>query len=104
MISGGENIYPAELENVLAESDIFLEATVVGRPDRRWGEVPIVVGVAAADIPPDDQAVLELFAGRLASFKHPKQVIWVDELPRNVMGKVLKHEVRDLIAGESNEE
>jgi len=104
VISGGENIYPAELENVLAESDIFLEATVVGRPDQRWGEVPIVVGVAAADIPPDDQAVLELFAGRLASFKHPKQVIWVDELPRNVMGKVLKHEVRDLIAGESNEE
>ena len=82
---------------------MFLEATVVGLADQRWGEVPIVVGVATADVPPSDEAVLELFAGRLASFKHPKQVVWVDELPRNVMGKVLKHEVRDLIALQGNE-
>jgi fatty-acyl-CoA synthase len=83
---------------------MFIEATVVGRPDQRWGEVAIVVGVAAAEVPPNIQAVLELFEGRLASFKHPRQVIWVDELPRNVMGKVLKHEVRDLIADKRSEE
>lgn len=104
VISGGENIYPAELEHVLAESDIFREATVVGQPDQRWGEVPVVVAVAAGEVPVDDQAVLDLFEGRLARFKHPQKVMWVDELPRNVMGKVLKHEVRDLIAGMGEEE
>jgi fatty-acyl-CoA synthase len=98
VISGGENIYPAELENVLAESNLFLEATVVGVSDSRWGEIPIVVAVAGEGNGHDSEAVLELFHGQIAPFKYPKGVIWVDHLPRNVMGKVLKHEVRDLIA------
>ena len=98
VISGGENIYPAELENVLAESSLFLEATVVGAPDSRWGEIPVVVAVAAAEANQNSEAVLELFHGRVAPFKYPKRVVWTDQLPRNVMGKVLKHEVRALIA------
>ena len=98
VISGGENIYPAELENVLADSELFLEATVVGQADQQWGEIPVIVGVAAQSAPPEDQTVLKLFEGRLARFKHPRKVIWVETLPRNAMGKVLKHEVRDLIA------
>ena len=97
VISGGENIYPAELENVLAESSLFLEATVVGAPDSRWGEIPVVVAVAA-EANQNSEAVLELFHGRVAPFKYPKRVVWTDQLPRNVMGKVLKHEVRALIA------
>ncbi|MDP6283265.1 MAG: AMP-binding protein [Acidimicrobiales bacterium] len=101
VISGGENIYPAELENILAESDLLLEATVVGVSDSRWGEIPVVVAVAAEGVDQNSQAVLQLFDGQIARFKHPKRVIWVDHLPRNVMGKVLKHEVRVLIA--SNE-
>jgi fatty-acyl-CoA synthase len=97
IISGGENIYPAELENVLGDHPDLAEYTVVGRPDERWGDVPVIVAVAAAATPPDAAAVLGCFDGRLARFKHPKAVIWVDALPRNAMGKVLKHEVRDLL-------
>lgn len=97
VISGGENIYPAELENVLAENPLLLEATVVGAPDSRWGEIPVVVAVAAAGADQDSEAVLQLFRGQVAPFKYPKKVIWTDRLPRNVMGKVLKHEVRALI-------
>ena len=100
VISGGENIYPAELENVLAESALLLEATVVGAPDSRWGEVPVVVAVAAPGTEQNSQAVLDLFRGKVAPFKYPKQVIWTNELPRNVMGKVLKHEVRGLISSD----
>ena len=98
VISGGENIYPAELENVLAESDLLSEATVVGVSDSRWGEIPVVVAVAAEGSEQNSEAVLQLFDGQIARFKHPKRVIWTEQLPRNVMGKVLKHEVRVLIA------
>ena len=83
---------------MLADSELFLEATVVGQADQQWGEIPVIVGVAAQSAPPEDQTVLKLFEGRLARFKHPRKVIWVETLPRNAMGKVLKHEVRDLIA------
>ena len=97
VISGGENIYPAELENILAESSLFTESTVVGMPDVHWGEIPVVVAVATGDTQPSSNDVLDLFAGRLANFKHPKRVVWVDALPKNVMGKILKHEVRELL-------
>ncbi|MBM37039.1 MAG: feruloyl-CoA synthetase [Acidimicrobiaceae bacterium] len=99
VISGGENIYPAELENVLAESPLFVESTVIGVPDTHWGEIPVVVAVAADEVRPENDAVLNLFNNRIARFKHPRKVVWVDALPRNVMGKVLKHEVRKLIGG-----
>ena len=97
VISGGENIYPAELENVLAECALLSESTVVGVTDSRWGEIPVVVAVAAEGFEQNSEAILQLFDGQIAGFKHPKRVIWTDQLPRNVMGKVLKHEVRDLI-------
>jgi len=97
IISGGENIYPAELERVLADSTAIAEAAVVGRADARWGEVPVAV-VVAADRGLTEAAVLGLFAGRIARFKHPKQVLFVDRLPRNAMGKVEKFTLRDLVA------
>lgn len=97
VISGGENIYPAELENVLAECALLSESTVVGVTDSHWGEIPVVVAVAAEGFEQNSEAILQLFDGQIAGFKHPKRVIWTDQLPRNVMGKVLKHEVRDLI-------
>jgi len=90
VISGGENIYPAELEAVLAACPGIAEATVVGRPDPRWGEVPVAVVVSGLS----EAEVLALFDGRLARYKHPRAVAFIDRLPRNVMGKVLKHEVR----------
>jgi fatty-acyl-CoA synthase len=88
IISGGENVYPAELERVLRTLDGIAEAAVVGRPDPRWGEVPVAVVVAAPGAAIDRETVLAGFQGRLARFKHPKDVVFVDELPRNVLGTV----------------
>lgn len=93
IISGGENIYPGELESLLAGCDEIAEAAVVARPDARWGEVPIAV-VVRRDAGLDRQRVLDLFEGRLARFKHPRDVVFIERLPRNVMGKVLRHELR----------
>ena len=98
IISGGENIYPAELEEVLAGCPGIAEAAVVGRPDRSWGEVPVAVVVPREAGSCDKQAVIDLFEGALARFKHPKDVVFVDALPRNSMGKVLKFELRERIA------
>jgi fatty-acyl-CoA synthase len=98
IISGGENIYPAELEAVLAECPDIAEAAVIARPDARWGEVPVAVVVRRPGAALDEAAVLAVFAGRLARFKHPGAVIFVDSLPRNAMGKVQKFRLRELIA------
>lgn len=100
IISGGENIYSAELEAVLAADDRIVEAAVVGRADDRWGEVAVAV-VVAADAALDEATVIGLFGGRLARFKHPKAVRFVDALPRNAMGKVEKFALRALVAQES---
>ncbi|MEM9035999.1 MAG: AMP-binding protein [Actinomycetota bacterium] len=93
IISGGENISPAELEAVLAEVDGIAEAVVVSSPDDRWGHVPVVVAVRA-DPTISDEAVLAAFDDRVARFKRPRQIRWVDRLPRTPMGKVKKHELR----------
>jgi fatty-acyl-CoA synthase len=97
IISGSENIYPAELEAVLAECAEIQESAVVARPDQKWGEVAVAVVVrkTGSAIGPED--VLALFRGRLARFKHPHDVIFVETLPRNVMGKVLKYQLREML-------
>ncbi len=93
IISGGENIYCAEVENVLAGHPDIAEVAVIGRADDKWGEVPIAVaaltrdGLALADL---DDYLTE----RLARYKHPKGLEIVDALPRNPAGKVLKTELR----------
>jgi fatty-acyl-CoA synthase len=92
IISGGENIYPAELERVLRDIPGVVEATVVARPDPRWGAAPVAVVVREGQSP-DRAMVLKAFEGRLARFKHPKDVIFTDSLPRNAMGKVRIEEV-----------
>jgi fatty-acyl-CoA synthase len=95
VISGGENIYPAELENVLADMPELTEYAVVGRPDARWGEVPVACVVLGAGCELGTQALLERFEGQLARYKHPREVRYFDELPRNAMGKVLKYQLRE---------
>ncbi len=97
IISGGENIYPAELENLLAEHPDLVEAAVVGRADPKWGEVPVAVVVARAGGQLDATTVRGWFDGRLARFKHPHEVVFRDALPRNAMGKVEKDAVRALV-------
>ena len=70
---------------------------VVGRADSRWGEVPVAVVVPAAGAAIAAADFLARFDGRLARFKHPKDVLFVDALPRNAMGKTLKHELRETV-------
>jgi fatty-acyl-CoA synthase len=90
-ISGGENVYPAEVESVLHEHPHVRDAAVVGVPDERWGEVGTAYVVV--DEPVADDELLEHCRTRLARFKVPKSVHVVDELPRNSMGKVRKSEL-----------
>jgi fatty-acyl-CoA synthase len=93
IISGGENIYCAEVENVLASHPGIVEVAVIGRAHEKWGEVPIAVAAVT-----DDQLRLddldEFLTERLARYKHPKALEIVDTLPRNPAGKVLKTELR----------
>ncbi|MDT7612591.1 MAG: hypothetical protein QOF00_38 [Pseudonocardiales bacterium] len=94
IISGGENIYPAEIERVLAEHPAVDDVAVIGVPDERWGEVPKAVVVAAPGATVDPQELLAHCRAHLASFKCPKSVDVLDELPRNPTGKVLKKDLR----------
>lgn len=100
IISGGENVYPAEVERVLLDDDRVAEVAVVGRPDERWGQVPVAVVVSQPGVTPTEHELLALFPGRLARFKHPAAVVFVDELPRNAMGKLQKVALRSRIAGQ----
>jgi fatty-acyl-CoA synthase len=95
-ISGGENIYPAEIEALLATHPAIAEAAVIAEPDTKWGEVGVAVvvprtpgGLTAAD-------VLAYCDGKLARYKLPRRVVFVAALPRNAMGKVVKAELRAL--------
>jgi acyl-CoA synthetase (AMP-forming)/AMP-acid ligase II len=96
IISGGENIAGSEVERVLYEHPDVLEAAVVGRPHERWGEVPVAHVVARPGTSPSADELIEHCRGQLAKFKVPADVLFLDALPRNPSGKVLK---RDLRAG-----
>jgi fatty-acyl-CoA synthase len=93
-ISGGENVYPAEIESVLHEHPQVSDAAVVGVADERWGEVGVAYVVTDVDVTSDE--LIEFCRERLARFKVPKSVRFVHELPRNSMGKIQKSE---LVAG-----
>lgn len=94
IISGGENIYPAELEAILDEHPEIIESAVIGMAEERWGEVPVAFIVTSKGSQLDSGCVKALFENRLARFKHPRQVMLVDRLPRNAMGKVEKYALR----------
>ncbi|MFD1814810.1 fatty-acid--CoA ligase FadD5 [Rhodococcus gannanensis] len=96
IISGGENIYCAEVENALFSHPKVLEAAVIGRSDAKWGEVPVAV-VALKEEVTEDLTLDELSAfldDLLARYKHPKELVVVDALPRNASGKVVKGDLR----------
>ena len=98
IISGGENVYCAEVENVLAAHPAIVEVAVIGRPDEKWGEIP--VAVAAISSPGLRLADLaEFLDEHLARYKQPKALEIVDALPRNPAGKVLKTELRARFGG-----
>jgi len=95
IISGGENIHPAELENVLADCPSIAEAAVIGVRDPKWGEAACAVVALKTKMTEED--VLKLFENRLARYKHPRRIVFLDRLPRNAMGKVQKAELRRLV-------
>ncbi|MEB3022817.1 fatty-acid--CoA ligase FadD5 [[Mycobacterium] crassicus] len=98
IISGGENIYCAEVENALFEHPMIREAAVIGRADDRWGEVPVAFVAVAAEVAGAGSLTLSdlepFLNDRLARYKHPKELVLVDDLPRNASGKVIKHQLR----------
>ena len=94
IISGGENIYPAEIENLVVGWPGVIEVAVVGLPDARWGEVPVLVLQVQPGSAPDLDALREHFAQRLARYKHPRRIVVVDALPRTALGKVQKAQLR----------
>jgi fatty-acyl-CoA synthase len=88
VVSGGENIYPAEVEAVLHEHPAVADAAVVGVPDERWGEV--CAAFVVLDTPVPTEELRQHCVDRLARFKVPKSFHVVDELPRNSLGKIQK--------------
>jgi fatty-acyl-CoA synthase len=94
IVSGGENIAGSEVERVLYEHGAVLEVAVVGRPDERWGEVPVAFVVIRPGATATAEQLLVHCGEQLARFKVPKDVTFLDALPRNPSGKVLKRELR----------
>jgi long-chain acyl-CoA synthetase len=94
IVSGGENIYPAEVENVLMEHPAVADAAVIGVPHDRWGETPKAIVVKAAGADPTAEELIEYCRSQLARFKCPTSVDFVETIPRNPSGKVLKKELR----------
>lgn len=94
IISGGENIYPAEIEDLLLAHPDIVECAVIGVPDDKWGEVPRAVVVPREGAALDPAGILAALSGRLAKYKIPKSVVLADELPRTASGKLLKSRVR----------
>jgi len=88
IISGAENIYPAEIERVLAHHPAVAEVAVVGRPDVKWQEVPVAFVVPRPRVAADAEALKRHVGEHLARFKVPREIIFVDSLPRNALGKV----------------
>uniref|UniRef100_UPI000593FE61 AMP-binding protein n=1 Tax=Nocardia higoensis TaxID=228599 RepID=UPI000593FE61 len=95
IVSGGENIYPREIEEILFELPGVADVAVIGVPSERWGESPIAVVVPAAGATLTEQMVLDHCRAQLAKFKCPVSVTFVDALPRSAVGKVLKRDLRE---------
>ena len=100
IISGGSNIYPREVEEVLLSHKAVAEVAVVGQPDTEWGEVVTAFVVARAGMTVDGTALDALCLDRIARFKRPKHYHFVEALPKNNYGKVLKTELREILQKE----
>ena len=96
IISGGENIYPAELEIILSGHKDLKEFLVIGKNDPIWGEVPVIVAVSKKEnLKPEN--ILVSFEGKVAKYKIPKEVFFVSEIPKNALGKIKVDDVKILV-------
>ncbi len=95
IISGAENIYPKEIEDVISSQPGVREVAVIGIPDDIWGESVCAVVVPSGRPPLGEAQIIEYCAGRISGYKRPKKVVFMDELPKNAAGKVMKHVLRE---------
>ncbi len=101
LVSGGENVYPAEVEAVLESHPAVLEAGVTGLTDERWGQRVVATVVLREDAGVSEEGLLAFCKGRLAPYKLPTRLRFAGELPRNAAGKLLRHALRKQWSGES---
>ena len=99
IISGGENIYPSEVESVLGGHPAVRDVAVVGRPDLKWGETVCAAVVLRAGESLDEAGLIDWARDKLAGYKRPRSVVFLkpDEMPRNATGKILHRELRALL-------
>lgn len=97
IISGGENIYPAEIESILLSHPEIIEAGVTGKEDSTWGKVPIAFVIAKSNIHPSEQEMIEYCQKKLAKFKIPQEIHFVSNLPRNAANKLVRRELHKLL-------
>ena len=98
ILTGGENVYPREVEEVLFRHPAVVEAAVLGAPDPKWGEKVVAVISVRAGHEVSGADLVAFCREEIASYKKPRHVVFVDSLPKNASGKVLKRELRDQIA------
>ncbi len=94
IVSGGENVYPAEVESALMAHPGITDVAVIGVPDEKWGETVKAIVVKAQGVEVTEREIIEFAKERLAKFKCPTSVDWIDALPRNPSGKILKKDLR----------
>ena len=95
IVSGGENIYPAEVENALMSHEEILDAAVVGIPDEKWGETVKGFVVLSDSSSLDEEQIISYTRTQIAGYKCPRSINFIPELPRNPSGKILRRELRD---------
>jgi acyl-CoA synthetase (AMP-forming)/AMP-acid ligase II len=95
IVTGGENVYPAEVENALFGHPAIADAAVIGVPDETWGEAVRAIVVAKPGAPHDAGDIIAWTRGRIAHYKAPKSVDFVDAIPRGITGKILRRQLRE---------
>ena len=95
IISGGENIYPAEVENAVFAHPDIADAAVIGVPDEKWGESVKAIVVTKPDTNPSPEEIIAFTKERIAGYKCPKSIDFIEALPRNPSGKVLRKDLRE---------
>ncbi|AOV07153.1 class I adenylate-forming enzyme family protein [Sporosarcina ureilytica] len=100
IISGGENVYSVEVEQVLNSHPKILEAATIGFPDERWGEAVGAVLVLKEGKTIEEEELIAFCRERLAGYKIPRKFVYIDELPRNTSGKILKYQLRETYQNE----